>query len=114
MSQTLFKLFTKNLTLLVPVTRSAGHNADLPSNNNVSKMMIVNTAFTCAFSKEDLISFPMISKFKYFALVFHELVMFKICGNNGISKIEFLNLAATERVKQNQKNLKTIPNLPSL
>ena len=40
--------------------------------------------------------------------------MFKVCGIIGISKIEFFNFSGTEKVKQNQKKLKTIQNLLSL
>ena len=39
--------------------------------------------------------------------------MFEICVIIDISKIEFYNFSGTERVKQNQKNLKTIQNLLS-
>ena len=39
--------------------------------------------------------------------------MFKICGIIEISKIEFFNFSSTERVKRNQKKLKTIRNLLS-
>ena len=40
--------------------------------------------------------------------------MFKVCGFIGISKIEFFNFSGTERVKQNQKKLKTIQNFLSV
>ena len=43
-----------------------------------------------------------------FALVVLKLLMFKVCGIIGVSKIEFFYFSGTERVKQNQKNLKTI------
>ena len=49
-----------------------------------------------------------------FALVVLKLLMFKVCGIIGISKIEFFYFSGTERVKQNQKNLKTIKNRLSL
>ena len=48
-----------------------------------------------------------------FALVVLYLMMFKVGGIIGISKIEFFNFSSIERVKQNQKNLKTIRNLLS-
>ena len=35
-----------------------------------------------------------------FVLVVVELLMFKVCGIIGISKIEFFNFSGTERVKQ--------------
>ena len=43
-----------------------------------------------------------------------ELLMFKVCGIIGISKIKFFNFSSNERVKQNQRNLKTIENLLGL
>ena len=56
----------------------------------------------------------MICRLIDFALVVLELLMFKVCGIIGISKIEFFNFSGTERVKQNQKNLKTNENLLGL
>ena len=38
----------------------------------------------------------------YFAFMFLELLMFKVCGIIGISEIEFFNFSDTERVKENQ------------
>ena len=49
-----------------------------------------------------------------FATVIVKLLMFKVCGIIGISKIGFFNFSGTERVKQNQKNLETIQNFLSL
>ena len=43
-----------------------------------------------------------------FALVALKLLMFKVCGTVGISKIEFFNFFGTERVKQNKKKVKTV------
>ena len=48
-----------------------------------------------------------------FPLSVLKLLMFEICVIIDISKIEFYNFSGTERVKQNQKNLKTIQNLLS-
>ena len=56
----------------------------------------------------------MVCKFIDFALVVFKLLMFKIFGIIGISKVEFFDFSGTERVKQNQKDLKTIQNLLSL
>ena len=39
--------------------------------------------------------------------------MFKVCGFIGISKIELFYFSSTERLKQNQNNLKTTQNLLS-
>ena len=49
-----------------------------------------------------------------FALVVLDILMFNVWGIIGISKIEFFNFSGTERVKQNQKNLKTNENLLGL
>ena len=49
-----------------------------------------------------------------FALVVLKLLMFKSCVITGISKIQVFKFSGTERVKQNQKKLKTIQNLLSL
>ena len=56
----------------------------------------------------------MVCRLIDFALVALKLLMFKVCVIIGISKIEFFNFFVTERVKQNQKKLKTIQNLLSL
>ena len=53
----------------------------------------------------------MVCRLIDFGLVVLKLLMFKVCGIAGISKIEFFNFSGNERVKQNQKNLKTIENL---
>ena len=50
----------------------------------------------------------MVCRLIEFALVVLKLLMFKVCGIIGISKIEFFYFSGTERVKQNQKKLKTI------
>ena len=49
-----------------------------------------------------------------FALVIHELSIFKVCGIIGISKIEFLNFTGKERIEQNQKILKATENILGL
>ena len=48
----------------------------------------------------------MISRLIDFALVVLKLLMFKVCGIIGISKIEFFSFSGTERVEQNQKKKK--------
>ena len=53
----------------------------------------------------------MVCKLIDFALVVLKLLMFKVCVIISISKIEFFNFCSTERVKQNQKTLKTFQNL---
>ena len=45
----------------------------------------------------------MVCRLTDFALVVHKLVMFKVCGIIGTTKIEFSNISSTERVKQNEK-----------
>ena len=45
----------------------------------------------------------MISKLIDFALSVFCLLMFKVCGITGISKIKFFKFSSTERVKQNNK-----------
>ena len=45
----------------------------------------------------------MISRLIDFVLVILQLLMIKICGIIGISKVEFFNFSGTEKVKQNQK-----------
>ena len=61
---------------------------DLHLSSNISEMVRVNIAFTRKFFKEYLISFLMIFRLIYFALV-----MFKVCGITGISKIEFFSFS---------------------
>ena len=55
----------------------------------------------------------MICRLIDFPLLVLKLLMFKSCVIISISKIEFFNFSETERVKQNQKKLETIPNLLS-
>ena len=55
----------------------------------------------------------MVCRLIDFAIVVLTLLMFKVCVIIGISEIEFFNFSVTERVKQNQKKLKTIQNLLS-
>ena len=40
---------------------------------------------------------------KDFAIMVLKLLMFKICGIIGISKIKFFNFSGTERIKQHQQ-----------
>ena len=42
----------------------------------------------------------MICRLIDFALVILELLMFKVCGVNGISKIEFFNFSCNKRVNK--------------
>ena len=42
----IFWFFTENVTLSLLGTHCAGPNTDLPSNNNISKMVSVNVVFT--------------------------------------------------------------------
>ena len=51
------------------------------------------------FFKEYSISFLMVCRLIDFALVVLELLMFKVCGIIGISKIQFFNFPGNERVK---------------
>ena len=48
----------------------------------------------------------MVCRLIEFAIVILELLMFKVCGIIGISRIEFFNFSVNERVNQNQKHLK--------
>ena len=75
---------------------------------------MVNIVFTETFFKEYLISFPIVCMLIGFELVVLKVLMFKVCGNIGISKIKVFNFCGTEMVKQNRKKLKTIENLLSL
>ena len=75
------------------------HKTDLTSNSNISKTVRVNIALTKTIFKEYLVSFTMILRLTYFALAVLRLLMFKVFGNIGISKIEFFNFSGTEMVK---------------
>ena len=81
------------LTISLPIPRWAGDNADLTSDINISKMVGVSIAFL----KEYSISFLMVCRLVDFALVILELLMFKVCGIIGISKIEFFNFSGNEK-----------------
>ena len=63
------------------------------------------------FFKEYSTRFRMVCRLIGFALVVLTLLVFKVCVIIGISKSKFFNFSVTERVTQNQKNLKTIPNI---
>ena len=56
----------------------------------------------------------MVCRLMDFAYVFLKLLMFKLCGITGISKIEFLNFFCTVRVKQNQWKIKNHSKPPNL
>ena len=45
-SEAFFCFFTENVTLFLPVNHCLGHNTDLTSNSNISKMVRVNIVFT--------------------------------------------------------------------
>ena len=55
----------------------------------MSKTVGVNIAFIGTFFKEYSISFLMVCRLIDFAFVILELLMFKVCGIIGISKINF-------------------------
>ena len=55
----------------------------------------------------------MVCRLIDFALVVLKLFMFKDSVIIGISKIEFFNFSGIEKLKQNQKTLKTLQNLLS-
>ena len=86
------------LTLSLPAPRCAGDNTDLPSNSSISKPVRVNINLTTPIFKEYLISFLMVCRLMDFLLVVLKLLMFKVCGIIGVSKIEFFNFSGTERV----------------
>ena len=48
------------------------------------------------------------------ACVIIKLLIFKVCGITGISKIELLNFFGSKKVKQNQNILKTVGKLLGL
>ena len=96
-----FWFFTETLTLSLPVPLSAGDNTDLPSDSNISKTVRVKIAFTRRLFKEYSTSFLMVCRLIDFALVVLRLLMFKVCGSIGISKIEFFNYSGNERVNLN-------------
>ena len=54
---------------------------------------------TSTFLKEYLINFLMVTRLIDFVLAVLELLMFKVYGKFGISKIEFLNFSKTEKIK---------------
>ena len=69
-------------------------------------MVEVSIVFIGAFFKEYSVRFLTVCRLIDFALVVLELLMFKVCGIIGISKIEFFNFPGNERVKQNKKKIK--------
>ena len=50
-NQSVFWFFTKKLTLSLPATHRAGHNADLPLNRNISKTVLVDIALPKFFER---------------------------------------------------------------
>ena len=112
-------IFTEHLTLLfyvtvfLPVLHCVRHNTDLLSSSNISKPVRINIAFATTPFKEYPTRFFMVCRLVDFALVVLKLLIIKFCVIIGISKIEFFNFSGTERVKQNEKNVKTIQNILS-
>ena len=53
----------------------------------------------------------MVCRLIDFVFVVLNLLVFKLSGITGISKTEFFSFSDTEKVKQNQKKLKTIQNV---
>ena len=49
-----------------------------------------------------------------FVLVVLKLLMLKVCGIIGITKIGFFNFSSTDRVKQNQRKIKSYSKLLNL
>ena len=47
----------------------------------------------------------MVCRLTDFALVVLKLLMFKVCGINGISKIKCFNFSSTKRVKNKNSNV---------
>ena len=88
------------LTLSLPVLCWAGDNTDLPLDSNISKTVTVNIACTRTFFKEYSLNFLMVCRLIDFVLPVPKLLMFKVCGIIGISKIEYFNFSGTERVKK--------------
>ena len=66
------------------------------------KTVGVNIAFIKTLFKEYSISFLMVCRLIDFALVVLELLIFKVCGITGISKIEFFSFSGNEKVKTEQ------------
>ena len=88
------------LTLSLPVLCWAGDNTDLPLDSNISKTVTVNITCTRTFFKEYSLSFLMVCRLIDFALPVLKLLMLKVCGIIGISKIAYFNFSGTERVKK--------------
>ena len=55
------------------------------------------------FFREYSISFLMVCRLIDFAIMVLKLLMFKVCGLIGISKINFFNFSGTQRVKHYSK-----------
>ena len=87
------------LTLSLQVNRCAGHNTDQAWNSNISKMVGVNIAFTRTFFKEHQTSFLMISRLIDFAVVVLQLLIFKVCGIIGISKIVLFDFSGMKELR---------------
>ena len=109
-----FWFFIETLTLLLHVRRCAGNNTEPPSDSNISKTVRLNIAFPATSFKEYSTSFVIVCRLTEFALAALKLLIYEVRVTIGISKIELFNFSGTERVKQNQKNIKPIQNLLSL
>ena len=87
--QIFFRFFNETLTLWFPIPRRVDDNTNLSLTSNIRNTVNVNIAFTRKFFKEYSISFVKVCRLIDFALVVFKLLMFKVCGIIGISKIKF-------------------------
>ena len=83
---------------MLPVPRRAGDNTDLPSDSNVSKMVRANIAFTKHIFKR---MFNELSNGMQVDRLWTVVILFKVCGIIGISKIEL------NKIKKMSKPFKT-------
>ena len=95
-SRTSFSFFTKNLTLLLPVARCAGHNSDLSSNsstpkNDGSKHCFPENYFQRVIDK--LSNDIQVDRFGTCG----SLVIDVLVGITGILKIESFNFSGTRK-----------------
>ena len=72
-----FWFFTETLNLSFHVSHWAGDNTDVPSDSNIWKLVGVNIAFF----KEYSISFLIVCRLIYFAIVVLKLLMFKVLAS---------------------------------
>lgn len=81
-----FCFFTESSTISFPVPCQAGDNVNLLSDFNISKTVLIKIIFVDIF-KEFAISFVMVCRLMDVSFVVIELLIFKVCGIIGISKI---------------------------